>query len=175
MKRYLTIIIIIILFASESHAQDALAKLEYQDAETAYQNDNYSKALEHLEATKKLLGSTNATIMYLEISAKDKLLNTNNTSSYTHESLKQLCNDNNFSLITFYFDVTKSIYPAVGGINETQYVEFIIKAGNQSGMSNINKEELMYQALTEAATEVKTSVDTHIKNNRKAQSQTKYQ
>ena len=100
MKRYLTIIIIIILFASESHAQDALAKLEYQDAETAYQNDNYSKALEHLEATKKLLGSTNATIMYLEISAKDKLLNTNNTSSYTHESLKQLCNDNNFSLIT---------------------------------------------------------------------------
>lgn len=163
MKRYLTIIIIIILFASESHAQDALAKLEYQDAETAYQNDNYSKALEHLEATKKLLGSTNATIMYLEISAKDKLLNTNNTSSYTHESLKQLCNDNNFSLITFYFDVTKSIYPAVGGINETQYVEFIIKAGNQSGMSNINKEELMYQALTEAATEVKTSVDTHIK------------
>ena len=62
------------LISLSINAQEALAKIEYGEAETAFQNENYQETLNHLEKVKELLKSTNATVMYLEIMASYKLL-----------------------------------------------------------------------------------------------------
>ncbi|WP_347375030.1 formylglycine-generating enzyme family protein [Aequorivita sp. Q41] len=55
-------------------SQNALAKIEYAEAETAFQEGKYAASLEHLALVKEMLGSTNAKVMYLEILGRNKLL-----------------------------------------------------------------------------------------------------
>lgn len=50
-----------------AQVDDRLAKLEYSEAEEAFEKGNHGQALNHLEKTKDLLGKTNQKIMYLEI------------------------------------------------------------------------------------------------------------
>ncbi|MDV7187724.1 hypothetical protein R3X25_10565 [Lutibacter sp. TH_r2] len=79
MKKY--IVILFIGFSTILAAQNSLAKIEYSYAVEAYSNNNYKKALEHLEEVKSLLGSTNARVMFLEILSKANKLEKYNTFS----------------------------------------------------------------------------------------------
>ncbi|SCX98519.1 Formylglycine-generating enzyme, required for sulfatase activity, contains SUMF1/FGE domain [Nonlabens sp. Hel1_33_55] len=62
-------------------AQSPLAKIEFSEAETDFQNRNYNSSLEHLETVKEMLGSTNSTVMYLEILNRDKIYKMENQNS----------------------------------------------------------------------------------------------
>ncbi|SCX98481.1 hypothetical protein SAMN05192588_0577 [Nonlabens sp. Hel1_33_55] len=74
--KYIITILFIISF-SFSNAQEALAKIEFAAAETEYQSGNYAKSLEHLETVKEMLGSTNSTVMYLEIISRSGIFQEN--------------------------------------------------------------------------------------------------
>lgn len=54
--------------------QATIAKLKYQDAEEAFANGDYTTAVTKLKEAEKLLGQTNAKIMYLLIQAESKLV-----------------------------------------------------------------------------------------------------
>lgn len=56
------------------HAQTALAKLKFEDAEVAFNNQDYTKAAQKLDEAEKLFGKTNAPILYLRILIMDKQL-----------------------------------------------------------------------------------------------------
>lgn len=55
-------------------SQNALAKIEYAEAETDFQAGKYQESLEHLETVKDMLGSTNAKVMYLEVLSRVNIL-----------------------------------------------------------------------------------------------------
>lgn len=73
MKRIFSIVISVLSFTMTIHAQSTLAKIEYAEAETDFQQGNYVESLEHIETVKDMLGSTNAKVMYLEVLALDNL------------------------------------------------------------------------------------------------------
>jgi hypothetical protein len=73
MKHYLTLTLIALLLVFQTNAQEALAKIEFAAAETEYQSGNHQESLAHLETVKEMLGSTNSTVMYLEIINHDKI------------------------------------------------------------------------------------------------------
>lgn len=72
MKRVL--LFLFLTFSNILAAQNSLAKIEYSYAEEAFNKKEYSKAIQHIEEVKKLLGNTNARIIYLEILARSNNL-----------------------------------------------------------------------------------------------------
>ena len=52
---------------------DTKAKIEYEDAETAFASGDFTKTLSHLEEAKKILKKENAKILYLQILAEREL------------------------------------------------------------------------------------------------------
>jgi len=54
-------------------AQTAVAKLKFEDAETAYNAGDYIKAIKKLAESEKLFGKINSPILHLRILAQDKL------------------------------------------------------------------------------------------------------
>jgi len=54
-------------------AQTAIAKLKFEDAETAYNAGDYIKAINKLAESEKLFGKINSPILHLRILAQDKL------------------------------------------------------------------------------------------------------
>lgn len=85
MKNIISTLIILLCFTLSIQAQNALAKIEYAEAETDFQKGNYAESLEHLETVKNMLGSTNAKVMYLEVVATDKLLDANTLLTISQE------------------------------------------------------------------------------------------
>jgi len=85
----LSLIISFMLFSiSNIFAQnnDMKARMEYEDAETAYQSQDYQKAITHLESAEKLLGKPMAKTRYLLILALSKNL----TQDYEYQDLEKL-------------------------------------------------------------------------------------
>ena len=76
------LIVVALFFTTFINSQNSLAKIEYSYAEEAFNNKNYAKAINHLEEVKKLLGSTNARILYLEILSRNN--NLANYQSFTN-------------------------------------------------------------------------------------------
>src|SRR5690606_3589664 len=75
MKHILLSFIILILTIHFAQAQnDMKARLEYEDAETAFQKGEYRKAIDHLNQTEKLLGMWTAKTGYLKTIALDIII-----------------------------------------------------------------------------------------------------
>ena len=67
---------------------DMKARMEFEDAETAYQNQDYSKAVTHLESAEKLLGKPTSKTRYLLILSKANVFS--NTEGYEYKDLEKL-------------------------------------------------------------------------------------
>ena len=78
----------LLCFAVQGFAQnnDMKARMEFEDAETAYSNKDYSKAVTHLESAEKLLGKPTGKTRYLLILA----LNKNLAQDYQYQDLEKL-------------------------------------------------------------------------------------
>lgn len=77
MKLYkLFLILSFILFSTNNiFAQNEMkARIEFEDAETAFQNKDFKSALSHLEKAETALGKWTAKISYLKIIATDKVI-----------------------------------------------------------------------------------------------------
>lgn len=74
-KILLTILILFILQSLQ--AQLALAKLKFEDAETAYNAGSYETALSKLVDAEKLFGKINPPILHLRILCRDKIFESN--------------------------------------------------------------------------------------------------
>ncbi len=90
MKTKSLTIIMLLFFAVQGFAQnnDMKARMEFEDAETAYQNQDYSKAVTHLESAEKLLGKPTGKTRYLLILAKANVFS--NTEGYEYKDLEKL-------------------------------------------------------------------------------------
>jgi len=89
MKTKLSLLFLfVVLSATIALAQnnDMKARMEYEDAETAYQGKDYQKTVTHLESAEKLLGKPMAKTRYLLILALSK----NFPSDYEYETLEKL-------------------------------------------------------------------------------------
>lgn len=65
---------------------DMKARMEYEDAETAYQSQDYQKAVTHLESAEKLLGKPTAKTRYLLVLSLKKSL----PVDYEYKDLEKL-------------------------------------------------------------------------------------
>lgn len=74
MKKQLFIFSLILLFAFSGRAQNTIAKIKYEEAEEAFDKENYALALEKIEETEKLLKNVNPKTLYLKIMAKYHLM-----------------------------------------------------------------------------------------------------
>ena len=77
MKKLLLIIALLFFVANNIFAQnnEMKARIEYEDAETAYQNKEYEKAITYLTNAEKLLGKWTAKVSFLKIKALDVVIN----------------------------------------------------------------------------------------------------
>ncbi len=84
----LLLILSLMIFSTNIFAQnnDMKARMEFEDAETAYQNQDYSKTVTHLENAEKLLGKPTGKTRYLLILA----LNKNLAQDYQYQDLEKL-------------------------------------------------------------------------------------
>jgi TPR repeat protein len=74
----LLLIITLMVFSTGSlfaQNNDIKARIEYEDAETAFQNKEYQKVITHLTEAEKHLGFWTAKIGYLKIITLDKIVN----------------------------------------------------------------------------------------------------
>lgn len=63
------LIVALIIFAFAGNAQNAVAKIKYEQAEEAFAKDDYTVTLVKLDEAQKLLGATNPKILYLRLMA----------------------------------------------------------------------------------------------------------
>lgn len=135
MKKLLFSLFISLTLVSTIHAQDALAKIEYGNADEAYQKGEYKKALEHLDKIKKHLGGTNATVMYLEILtsyyALPYFLEDNDVKNYLDYSKYDLDNFNYLTQIrtmAYLASQGKTFKPSEVE-NKTPVINFLTESG----------------------------------------------
>jgi len=80
-------VIILLLFSigiiTSGFGQSTIAKLKYEEAEEAYASNNFDLTLAKLKEVEILLASTNHRILYLQIMAQSKLIETNPLSDFT--------------------------------------------------------------------------------------------
>jgi uncharacterized protein len=97
-----SILIVILFFATFqlSVAQNAIAKLKFQDAEEAYTNANYELTIKKLDDVEVLLKATNPKLLHLRILATNKLVQSSNYSE-DPEIITQLKKDCNFYLTKY--------------------------------------------------------------------------
>lgn len=74
MKKQLFIFSILFFLAFSGKAQNTIAKMVYEEAEEAFDKENYALALEKIEETEKILKNGNPKTLYLKIMAKYHLL-----------------------------------------------------------------------------------------------------
>lgn len=105
MKKYILTIVMALGFVVQGFAQnnDMKARMEYEDAETAYQSQDYQKAVTHLESAEKLLGKPTAKTRYLLILA----LNNNLSQNYEYKDLEKLRNLTKHYVDNYTTDVEK--------------------------------------------------------------------
>jgi TPR repeat protein len=68
-------------------ANDLKARIEFEDAEKAFSEENYEQALVHINRAEELLGSWNPKIGYLKIVALDKITDYSKWDNKTEEIL----------------------------------------------------------------------------------------
>jgi hypothetical protein len=74
MKNYLFLALLLIVCASFANAQNAIAKIKYEQAEEAFAKDDYANVLVKLDEAQKILGSTNPKILYLRLMATKSIV-----------------------------------------------------------------------------------------------------
>ena len=74
MKKHLFIFSVLFFLATSSKAQNTIAKIKYEEAEEAFDKENYALALDKIQETEQLLKNVNPKTLYLKIMAKYKLL-----------------------------------------------------------------------------------------------------
>jgi len=77
MKKTLLITFLLLAFIQPLFAQQAIAKIKYEEAEEAYAANNFELTVTKLSEAEVLLTSTNPRIMYLKIMAHSKILEQN--------------------------------------------------------------------------------------------------
>ncbi len=73
MRLFFTVVLLIACCAG-TKAQNAVAKIKYEQAEEAYVKADFFTAVARLNEAEQLLGGTNPKILYLRIMSQDKLL-----------------------------------------------------------------------------------------------------
>ncbi len=73
MKTIILLFISLIVLNLNSFSQVAIAKLKFEDAETAYNAGDYAKTISRLADAEKLFGKINSPILHLRILAQNKL------------------------------------------------------------------------------------------------------
>lgn len=73
MKKTILLFISLIVLNLNSFSQVAIAKLKFEDAETAYNVGDYAKTISRLADAEKLFGKINSPILHLRILAQNKL------------------------------------------------------------------------------------------------------
>ena len=90
MKKLLLLVCMIACIKGMSQGQ-LKAKIEYQEAETAYSEERYEEAIQKLDAAEKLLGKSAPNINYLKIISMDKLCDYENPKDkYLPEITKEV-------------------------------------------------------------------------------------
>jgi TPR repeat protein len=109
-------------------SQDQLkAKIEYQEAETAYAEERYEEAIQKSETAETLLGKWAPNISYLKITAIDKLCDYENPKDkYLMQLAKevdaymQFCNANEDKVIEDKFKIVYNIQKILNSQKETE-------------------------------------------------------
>lgn len=133
-KKYIFSFLLFFLMHLSPNAQTALAKLKFEDAEIAYNNQDYIKATQKLDEAEKLFGKTNPPILHLRILILDKQLQKDVEWSSLNKLLTNCLNflkdyEDVESLEDKYRDVYK-IYTAITekyGSNEEEYNAYLKK------------------------------------------------
>jgi len=74
MKKTLLFVILFITSVQISFAQDAIAKIKYEEAESAYISNDFKTVVSKLDEAESLLGSTNPKILYLKIMSLTEII-----------------------------------------------------------------------------------------------------
>lgn len=72
--RYILVFTFLLVFQWNSQAQEVIAKYKFGEAEQAFNNGNYSLALQNLGEVDKLLGKATPATLYLKIQARNKMI-----------------------------------------------------------------------------------------------------
>jgi hypothetical protein len=63
------LILVLTILTFTAHAQNAIAKIKYEQAEEAFEKNDFAVTLVKLDEAQKLLGSTNPKVLYLRLMA----------------------------------------------------------------------------------------------------------
>ncbi|WP_347375031.1 hypothetical protein [Aequorivita sp. Q41] len=172
MKRIVICLVVMIGFVGVCGAQNELAKIEYGEAETAFQEQKYKKTLAHLETVKALLGSTNAKVMYLEILSRhqvylfDKQFNVSKDFAETYGLDPKTYLENtliNLNSLVADYDTYKNI-KNIGLESKESYAKKILEVEQRlkdidaNGYKDVTKEI----TLIEASKRIENLSDTYI-------------
>ena len=87
MKKILALIFSLLII-NLANAQNAIAKIKYEEAEEAYAKEDHQTAITKLDEAEKILKSSNSKILYLKILSQYKLAE---TDFAIFQSLKKNC------------------------------------------------------------------------------------
>lgn len=87
MKKLLYTITLLLAFTFAQAQNDLKARIEFEEAEKAFTEENYETALKHLNETEKLLGQWTPVVSYLKIESLYALTNMENFAAPTIEPL----------------------------------------------------------------------------------------
>lgn len=72
--KYIFYIFFIVLVSKSYGQNDIKAKIEYEEAEKAFSENNYTISLQRLNEAEKMLGKTNTKILYLKIICQNEII-----------------------------------------------------------------------------------------------------
>lgn len=134
----------IVLCLNAYSQNDLKAKIEFEEAEKAYNANAFSSSLDRLIETEKLLGKTNSKILYLKILSQNQIINSNPYEEYVIiENMRKNC-DSYMNLTdkkADLYDKYKEVYKIK---QETEKygksaAEFVIK--KEANKANLKKQE----------------------------------
>jgi hypothetical protein len=76
LSKLLLLITVLFLFTTTVHAQNAIAKINYEQAEEAFEKNDYTVTLAKLDEAQKILGTTNPKVLYLRLMAAKGIIAT---------------------------------------------------------------------------------------------------
>lgn len=89
MKKLYTLLIVLFAFTFTQAQNDIKARIEFEEAEKAYTEENYETALKHLNQTEKELGRWTPNVSYLKIESLYALTDMGNFAAPTMQPLYQ--------------------------------------------------------------------------------------
>jgi TPR repeat protein len=142
--RTILLLCLVVFCTQQLSAQTAVAKLKFEDAETAYTEGDYTTTLSKLQEAEKLFGKVNPPILYLRIMAGKKMLDLNDEKygeewASQFQTLKKSCDlylkqyeslENNEDKYRDVYNVSDAIqyypksaefYQAIQAVNKNDY------------------------------------------------------